>query len=259
MRENKKSQSTFKRNINAVKTFEEYLSKQKRGRKLEEATPQDLQDFVCWGKRTLHKVSMYVAGVRTYYEYKADKHMFNAARELIGSLYSENYKLKKFMGVKNEYVELLAAAGIKTAKQMLDAGKTRQAREKLAQERSWRKKRVSHLKTYSSLLSCPTWRVFPVLRRFADGSTMTRDWTLWTRLQKRTRKRCGRCLQNTWKGRDSTAFPHYQKKPDQPFPWLSICLELFSTSNTRLANLYNLADSVCRAYSFMANALSESL
>jgi len=155
MRENKKSQSTFKRNINAVKTFEEYLSKQKRGRKLEEATPQDLQDFVCWGKRTLHKVSMYVAGVRTYYEYKADKHMFNVARELIGSLYSENYKLKKFMGVKNEYVELLAAAGIKTAKQMLDAGKTRQGREKLAQKTGVPPENIVQLVKLSNLARIP--------------------------------------------------------------------------------------------------------
>jgi hypothetical protein len=134
MKADKKSQSTIKRNVNAVKTFEEYLSKHTQGRKLEEATPQDLRDFASWGKHQFRRVSMYVAGIRAYYEFKANTRMFNAAREIVGSLYMESYKLKKFRGVKKEHLEKLAAKGIETAMQMLDVGKTGHGREKLAQE-----------------------------------------------------------------------------------------------------------------------------
>jgi hypothetical protein len=134
MKTEKKTQSTIKRNINSVKTFEEFLSKHKQGKKLEEASPQDLFDFVSWGERQFRKVSMFVAGARTYYEYKANRQMFNAAREIVGTIYMGSYKLKKFRGVKKEHIEKLEAEGIKTAKQMLDAGKTGKDRKRLSQE-----------------------------------------------------------------------------------------------------------------------------
>jgi hypothetical protein len=134
MKIEKKTQSTIKRNVNSVKTFEEYLSKHKQGRKLEEASPQDLHDFASWGEHQFKKVSMFVAGVRTYYEYKANKQMFNTAREIVGTIYMGSYKLKKFRGVEKEHIEKLEAKGIKTAKQMLDAGKTGKDRNRLSQE-----------------------------------------------------------------------------------------------------------------------------
>jgi hypothetical protein len=134
MKAEKKTQSTIRRNVNSVKTFEEYLSKHKQGRKLEEASPQDLRDFASWGERQFRKVSMIVSGVRTYYEYKANKQMFNVAREIVGTMYMGSYELKKFRGVKKENIEKLATNGIKTAKQMLDAGKTEKDRKRLAQE-----------------------------------------------------------------------------------------------------------------------------
>ena len=133
MKAQKKTQSTIRRSINSVKSFEEYLSKHKQGRKLEEASPQDLRDFASWGEQRF-KVSMTVAGVRIYYEYKANWQMFNVAREIVGALYVGDYKLNKFRGVKEEHIEKLAAKGIKTASQMLKLGKTKKDREKLAQE-----------------------------------------------------------------------------------------------------------------------------
>ena len=134
MKAEKKTQSTIKRNVASVKTFEEYLSKHKQGRKLEEASPQDLRDFASWGEHQFRKVSMFVAGVRTYYEYKANKQMFNVSREIVGAIYMGSYKLKKFRGVEKEHIEKLASRGIETAKQMLTAGKTGEDRKRLVQE-----------------------------------------------------------------------------------------------------------------------------
>jgi hypothetical protein len=155
MKAEKKTQSTIKRNVNSVKTFEEYLSKRKQGRKLEETSPQDLQDFAYWGERQFRKVSMFIAGIRTYYEYKANKRMFNAAREIVGTIYMGSYKLKKFRGVKKEHIEKLEAKGIKTAKQMLDAGKTGKDRKRLAQETGVQIEGILELVKLSDLARLP--------------------------------------------------------------------------------------------------------
>lgn len=56
MRRNRKSESTMKRYVGSVKTFEDYLSKHKQGRSLEEATAEDLRDFARWGGRELGNV-----------------------------------------------------------------------------------------------------------------------------------------------------------------------------------------------------------
>lgn len=132
MRINNKSERAVKRYVGYMKIFEDYLLKQSKS--LEQATPQDLKDFVDWGKRESKKVPQHMWAIRTYYEYKPNKLMFDVTRELIGMLYMETYKLKDFRGIRTEFVEKLASKGIKTAKQMLEAGKTKIGREKLAKE-----------------------------------------------------------------------------------------------------------------------------
>jgi len=132
MRKNKKSERTIKRYVGYMKIFEDYLLRQ--GRSLEQATPEDLKDFVNWGKHKSIKVPQHMWAIRTYYEYKPNELMFNVTRELIGILYMENYKLKDFRGVRTEFVEKLASKGIKTAKQMLEAGKTKTERDILTRE-----------------------------------------------------------------------------------------------------------------------------
>ena len=132
MRKNKKSERTVKRYIGYMKIFQEYLLRQRKS--LEQVTPKDLRDFVDWGKHNSQKVPQHMWAIRTYYEYKPNELMFNVTRELIGMLYMETYKLKDFRGIRTEFVEKLALKGITTAKQMLDAGKTKTGRETLANE-----------------------------------------------------------------------------------------------------------------------------
>ena len=134
MRRNKKSERTVKRYVSYIRIFVEYLSEHKQGKDLEQVTPEDLRDFVDWGKRESIKVPQHMWAIRTYYEYKPNELLFNVTRELIGILYMEAYKLKDFRGVRTEFVEKLATKGIRTAKQMLDAGKTKTERDMLARE-----------------------------------------------------------------------------------------------------------------------------
>ena len=153
MRKSKKSERAVKRYVGYMETFEDYLLKQDKS--LEQATPEDLRDFVDWGKHKCKKVPQHMWAIRTYYEYKPNELLFNTTRELIGMLYMETYKLKDFRGVRTGFVEKLASKGIKTAKQMLDAGKTKTEREKLAEETGVRVEYILELVKLSNLARIP--------------------------------------------------------------------------------------------------------
>ncbi|MGD8544785.1 MAG: DUF4332 domain-containing protein [Candidatus Bathyarchaeota archaeon] len=153
MRKSKKSERAVKRYVNYMKTFEEYLTK--HGKNLEVVTPDDLRDFVDWGRRRSLKVPQYLWAIRTYYEYIPDESLFNTTRELIGILYMETYRLKDFRRVRTKIVEKLALKGIKAAKQMLDAGKSKNEREKLAEETGIQVEHILELVKLSNLARIP--------------------------------------------------------------------------------------------------------
>lgn len=153
MRKSKKSERAVKRYLGYMNTFEDYLLKQ--GKVLEQVTPEDLRDFVDWGRRESKKVPQHLWAVRTYYEYKPNALLFDTTRELIGMLYMETYKLRDFRGVRTESIEKLASEGIKTAKQMLDAGKTKTERQKLAEETGVRVEEILELVKLSNLARIP--------------------------------------------------------------------------------------------------------
>lgn len=153
MRKSKKSERAVKRYLGYMKTFEDYLLEQ--GKVLEQVTPEDLRDFVDWGRQKSKKVPQHLWAIRTYYEYKPNQLLFNTTRELIGILYMENYKLEDFRGVRTELVEKMASKGIKTAKHMLDAGKTKIERQKLAEETGTRVEDILELVKLSNLARIP--------------------------------------------------------------------------------------------------------
>ena len=132
MRKDKKSQSTIKRNIELAKTFEKYLMKNKK-KKTEGATAKDLEEFKIWGeKNKLKNLRMYFMSIAAYYEYLNQKQMVLKAKELMGILRLDTYKLRSFQGIDRKDVEELSRNGIKTARQMLENGYTKEGREKLS-------------------------------------------------------------------------------------------------------------------------------
>lgn len=82
LRKSKQSGKTIKAYVSFVKKFEEYLSKFKEGKGLDEATPRGAKDFVLWGRQELKAVNPYLYGIQKYYEYKANEVMSNAIREI---------------------------------------------------------------------------------------------------------------------------------------------------------------------------------
>ena len=132
MRTDKKSQSTIKRNIELTKNFEKYLFENKK-KKIEGAMPKDLDDFRIWGeKNELKNLRMYFRSISTYYEYLHKEQMVLKTKELIGLIELGKYKLKGFQGVNRKDIEKLDRNGIKTARQILVIGYTKEGRNKLS-------------------------------------------------------------------------------------------------------------------------------
>jgi len=132
MRIDRKSQSTIKRNIEFTKKFEKYLLDDKK-KKIEGAIPKDLEDFRVWGERNkLKNIRMHFMSIAAYYEYLHKEQMVLKAKELMGLIKLDTYKLKNFQGINKDNIEKLNRNGIKTARQILKIGCTKEGRNKLS-------------------------------------------------------------------------------------------------------------------------------
>jgi hypothetical protein len=131
LKKNGRSERKIEFDVRNMKNFEEYLLKHKR-KKLEEAAPNDLKDFVNWAEETGLKTWLWV--FNRYYSYKQNGAMFCALNELLGIQSMKTLKLKDYLGVNPQHIQALNAKGVKTAEQMLDAGRIREGREKLAEK-----------------------------------------------------------------------------------------------------------------------------
>lgn len=132
MRKDKKSQTTIKRHIEFTGTFENYLSDVKN-KKIENATPKDLEDFKLWGeKNKLRNLRMYFWSIATYFAYLKKKQMVLKANELMGAIGLDKCKLDEFRGIKEKFVERLNRNNIKTARQILSVGYTKDGRNGLS-------------------------------------------------------------------------------------------------------------------------------
>ena len=134
MKKDKKSESTIRRNIELTAEFERYLLENKK-KQTEGATPKDLEDFYLWGaKNKLKNLRMYFMSISDYYAYISNEKIVLKAKELMGIIELERYRLKDFQGINDEHIKRLNRKGVNTAKQMLDAGFTKKERNRLSKE-----------------------------------------------------------------------------------------------------------------------------
>jgi len=116
-----------------VQEFADYLHEQDKD--LDAATPDDVAAYVAWIEETPKASAKgHLHALGYYYESVGNK----ALRTEAGRLRQERIKrrafpLKSFRGVRSEDLGALAAAGIRNAKQMLQAGRTPQERAELAE------------------------------------------------------------------------------------------------------------------------------
>jgi hypothetical protein len=117
-----------------VKEYGGYLPKHRGDKRLDEATPEDLENFVEWVERKPRtSAKTYLWAIRYYYGYTSNEVMRSLASELRQQrIRRVPFALKVFRGVNPEYVEKLAVVGIRNVEEMLEAGRTRIGRQELS-------------------------------------------------------------------------------------------------------------------------------
>jgi hypothetical protein len=138
LRRDGRSQSAIKRCISYVKEFERYLRECQGGKRLEDAISQELEEFVEWiEKKPKISAKTRLWALRYYYEYASNEVLRNVASELRQRRIKRvPFALRGFRGIDPEYLEKLAAVGIRNVEQMLDAGRTRNGRQQLSTKTS---------------------------------------------------------------------------------------------------------------------------
>lgn len=155
MRTDKKSQTTINRNIEFTGTFENYLSDAKN-EQIENAMPKDLEDFKLWGeKNKLKNLRMYFWSIATYFAYLKKKQLVLKANELMGLIELDKYKLNDFQGINKKFVEKLNKNKIKTARQILEIGYTKDGRKELSKTTNIPVENILELVKLSDLARIP--------------------------------------------------------------------------------------------------------
>jgi hypothetical protein len=129
-----RSQSAANRAVARVKEFERYLKEERRGKELNAADPEDLEGFVSWVEtETSAGAKTHLWGIRYYYRYASNERMANWAGELRRQRVEKPpFRLKEFRGVNPDCIRKLEAAGVRNVRDMIDAGRTRNARKELS-------------------------------------------------------------------------------------------------------------------------------
>jgi len=136
LKKSRKAPSVIKRCLVYVTVFEQFLQGYRKNKRLEEANEEDLSSFAEWVRVNSNvPIKTYLWALRYYFEYTGNKRM----RKLVSELRQQQIRrktcdLKNFRGVHPEHVKKLAAIKIRNADQMIAAGKTRIARQKLSEK-----------------------------------------------------------------------------------------------------------------------------
>ena len=127
--ETNRSDLTIKNSLESMKLFNDFLNTIEIN--IKDAKPEHLRAFLD-NSQNNKRVRMHFGPICVYYQFLGNEFMHNAAREISGEILLSKYKLKKFHLVDMEHLKKLEEIGIKTAKQMLDAGLTKEYRKTLA-------------------------------------------------------------------------------------------------------------------------------
>ena len=126
-----RSESTIKQYVSLIKAFEEFLTNHNKS--LAKATPQDLHCFIDAGGSKKYRSAIFVAGVRNYYGFTGNDRMKFVFGELDYPR-PQPYKLTDHPNVNHEHIQPLVALGIKTSRDLIEAGKTKKERGRLSEQ-----------------------------------------------------------------------------------------------------------------------------
>lgn len=152
-----RSRSAIKSCIGFVKKFENYLQEYKGIKGIDEATQDDIRDFVSWGKKELKSINSYLWGIHRYYEFTSDKNMYKLALDLRRQEIEKRrgtrrpLNLKKIQGVASKHAARLESLGIINVKQMVEAGKTETRRQELSKKTGIPLEYILHLVKFADI------------------------------------------------------------------------------------------------------------
>ena len=155
MRDDKKSERTVSRYAEFIENITTYFQQHQSGKSIDLITSNDLKDFESWAEFNLNSINQHLWALKVYAEYSGNHELEMLASELLGIRYSKGYKLKEFLGVNKEEVATLNSLGIKTVSALLEAGKTKAGRKKLAKESGLSPDSILELVKLSDLARIP--------------------------------------------------------------------------------------------------------
>jgi hypothetical protein len=121
--------------VDSVGLFEDYL--QKRNKEIHQTTSVDLLDYVASCERERKgSARIRIRGVALYLRYMGNSEVATVADRIRAAGISKDraiFKLKDFLWVNQAHVSRLKAIGITNIRQMIDSGRTPDARRKLAE------------------------------------------------------------------------------------------------------------------------------
>jgi hypothetical protein len=131
-----RSKSAVERCVGFVFEFSRFLKEQRAGKELGAAGPEDLEAFVQWIEETSKKpAKTQLWGLGYYFDFISNAEMRALASELRQQRIKRvPFALNKFRGVNQEDAERMAGVGVVNVEQMLEAGRTPEARETLSAE-----------------------------------------------------------------------------------------------------------------------------
>jgi replicative superfamily II helicase len=131
-----RSASAADRCIQYVAQYEEFLINSRRSIRLEEANPEDLIEFIrIADEESNSRSKSYLWAIRYYYNYTGNSDMSNLAGMMREErIIRKPFVLKDFRDVDIDCIKALAAYGIRTTDQMLEAGATQENRRVLSDQ-----------------------------------------------------------------------------------------------------------------------------
>ncbi|MFW9795113.1 MAG: DUF4332 domain-containing protein, partial [Candidatus Thorarchaeota archaeon] len=134
LKKSKKSENAIKQIMALVTDFEEFLSEE--GHELSDARISDMDDFVFWIEDVAKKkANKQLWALAIYYRYLEKDEMAKPASSLRGKkIKRKPFPIGGFRGVNEDYVKQLENIGIIHVDQMIQRGKTPEARKKIAEE-----------------------------------------------------------------------------------------------------------------------------
>ena len=131
-----RSPSAVKRCVHQVRGFEAFLRDHREGRSIGDSTNPDLEAYVEWVEReppASAKIPLWA--LRHYFQYASmDDQSALATRLRRDRIKRKPFSVKRFVDVDPEHVERLAAIGIRSVDEMLEAGRTPEDRRRLSEE-----------------------------------------------------------------------------------------------------------------------------